>query len=91
MNALKLKGLRIEKGLTQSDMAEIIEKSPDTYAKKERGEVMFTPSEMCLIAVALEMTFALFNLIFFDNNLPFGNFKDACFPCSNSIAETGGE
>ena len=73
MNALKLKSLRIEKGFTQADMAEKIEKSNDSYAKKERGEVEFTPDEMCIVAIALEMDFELFNYIFFDNRLPFGN------------------
>ena len=73
MNALKLKALRIEKGFTQADMAEMIEKSLDSYAKKERGEVIFTPEEMCIVAIALGMTYELFNYIFFDDNLPFGN------------------
>ena len=73
MNALKLKSLRIEKGFTQADMAEKIEKSNDSYAKKERGEVDWTPTEMCIVAIALEMTYELFNYIFFDNHLPFGN------------------
>ena len=78
MNALKLKSLRIEKGYTQADMAEKIEKSNDSYAKKERGEVEWTPEEMCIVAIALDMTFELFNYIFFENGLPF----------SNTIAET---
>ena len=73
MNALKLKGLRIEKGFTQADMAEKIEKSIDSYAKKERGEVEWTPNEMIIVAIALGMTYELFNYIFFDNRLPFSN------------------
>ena len=73
MNALKLKSLRIEKGFTQADMAELIEKSLDSYAKKERGEVEFTTAEMCIVAIALNMTYELFNYIFFDNSLPFSN------------------
>ena len=73
MNALKLKSLRIEKGFTQADMGEMIEKTTDSYAKKERGEVEWTPVEMCIVAIALEMTYELFNYIFFDNKLPFGN------------------
>ena len=73
MNALKLKSLRIEKGYTQSDMAEKIEKSTDSYAKKERGEVEFTPDEMRIVAIALDFDFELFNYIFFGNKLPFGN------------------
>lgn len=73
MNALKLKSLRIEKGLTQADMAEKIEKSNDSYAKKERGEVEWTPDEMRIVAIALDMDFELFNYIFFGNKLPFSN------------------
>jgi transcriptional regulator with XRE-family HTH domain len=73
MNALKLKSLRVEKGLTQADMGEKIEKSNDSYAKKERGEVLFSPDEMCIVAIALDMDYELFNYIFFDNKLPFGN------------------
>ena len=73
MNALKLKSLRIEKGFTQADMGTLIEKTTDSYAKKERGEVEWTPTEMIIVAMALEMTYELFNYIFFDNKLPFGN------------------
>ena len=73
MNASKLRGLRVEKGHTQSSMAKIICRSLDTYAKKERGEVACSPREMCLIATALNMSFDLFNIVFFDGNLPFGN------------------
>ena len=75
MNALKLKSLRIEKGYTQAEMAEKIEKSNDSYAKKERGEVEWTPDEMCIVAIALDMNFELFNYIFFGNKLPFGNIE----------------
>ena len=75
MNALKLKSLRIEKGYTQAEMAEKIEKSNDSYAKKERGEVEWTPDEMRIVAIALEMDFELFNYIFFGNKLPFSNLE----------------
>lgn len=86
MNALKLKSLRIEKGFTQSEMGELIEKSTDSYAKKERGEVEFTPKEMCIVAIALDMTYELFNYIFFDNGLPFGN-SMADIPCEDCRLE----
>lgn len=48
MESLELKGLRISKGKTQTDMAIAIEKSTDSYAKKERGEVLFSPEEMAI-------------------------------------------
>ena len=41
MNSSKLKGIRVEKGKTQKNMAELIGKSLVTYSKKERGEVEF--------------------------------------------------
>ena len=46
MNSSKLKGIRVEKGKTQKNMAELIGKSLVTYSKKERGEVEFSNEEM---------------------------------------------
>lgn len=87
MNSLELKGLRIARGKTQSYMGERIEKSLDSYAKKERGEVLFTPEEMAIVASELEMTFEQFNAIFFTNILPFSNIGNSLSPTGNSIAE----
>lgn len=87
MNSLELKGLRIAKGKTQSYMGERIEKSIDSYAKKERGEVLFTPEEMAIVASELEMTFEQFNAIFFTNKLPFGNNTNDLLPTGNSITK----
>ncbi len=87
MNSLELKGLRIARGKTQSYMGERIEKSLDSYAKKERGEVLFTPEEMAIVASELDMTFEQFNAIFFTSKLPFGNIPEKSNPSGNSIAE----
>ena len=57
-------------------MGEKIEKSVDSYAKKERGEVLLSPDEMCIVAIALGMDYELFNYIFFDGKLPFSNIPD---------------
>ena len=46
MNSSKLKGIRVEKGKTQKNIAELIGKSLVTYSKKERGEVEFSNEEM---------------------------------------------
>lgn len=73
MNALKLKGFRVSKGKTQRDVSEIIEKSLDSYAKKERGEFEFTLNEIVAIAIGLDMNFGEFNAIFFDGKLPYSN------------------
>lgn len=71
MNAQKLKGLRVEKGKTQKDCGDLIEKSHDSYAKKERGEVEITLNESLLLAIELGMDFDQFNAIFYDGRLPF--------------------
>lgn len=72
MNGSKLKGIRVEKGKTQKDMAELIGKSLVTYSKKERGEVDFSNDEMNAIAKALDLTSNQVNAIFFDDSLPKG-------------------
>lgn len=73
MNTSLLKGKRVSQNKTQTDMARVIEKSVDAYAKKERGKVLFTPDEARVIAVSLNLTLEEFNDIFFDSKLPFGN------------------
>lgn len=74
MNTNLLKSVRVKNGKTQTDMASLIEKSIDTYAKKERGEIYFTPAEMIRVLKALNLTFGEFNDIFFNSELQFCNF-----------------
>lgn len=68
-----LKSIRARSGKTQTDMALVIEKSFDSYAKKERGEIYFTPSEMVRVTNELNLTYSEFNAIFFNSELPFSN------------------
>lgn len=42
----RLKGLRAERGLTQVDMAKLLDMNPATYRKKENGERDFTLKEV---------------------------------------------
>lgn len=42
----RLKGLRAELGMTQKQMAELLEMNVDTYRKKENGKREFTLSEV---------------------------------------------
>ena len=53
MKGLQLKGKRVALGLTQADCAKMIEKSTDSYAKKERNEVYFTPAEIAALTKGL--------------------------------------
>ena len=61
MNSSKLKGIRVEKGKTQKNMAELIGKSLVTYSQTER-----------IVAKALDLTSDQVNAIFFDDSLPKG-------------------
>jgi len=72
MNTRELRAERIRQDKSVEYMASVIGKSNDTYAKKERGVVMFQPQEMCAIANDLHLSPADFNSIFFDKKLLFG-------------------
>lgn len=71
MNSMELKFARQRKGLSQKEMGNAIEKSFDSYAKKERGEVSFFPDEILRATLRLDLDYDQFNLIFFDGKLPF--------------------
>lgn len=73
MNTNLLKAARHKNDKTQTDMAVLIEKSLDSYSKKERGEIFFTPTEMVRVSKALNLTFQEFNDIFFNADLQFCN------------------
>lgn len=79
MKSNLLKSKRIERCKTQSFAASLIEKSVDSYAKKERGEVSFTPAEISALTNGFGLTFDEFNGIFFDSKLQFCKYsgKDA--------------
>ena len=50
----KLKGARVEKGLTQREVAEKIGISTVSYTRKENGDYEFTQSEMNKICEILK-------------------------------------
>lgn len=77
MNGLLLKGFRVGKGFTQKDMGDMIEKSTDSYSKKERGEVELTLNESLVIAIGTGMDYEEFNAIFYDGLLPFGKVDES--------------
>lgn len=73
MKENKLKGKRVSLGLTQTDCAKMIEKTTDSYAKKERGEFLFTLAEIAALTKGLNLSFDEFNDIFFGSQLQFCN------------------
>ena len=75
MNTRELRAERIRQNKSVGYMAEVIGKTNDTYAKKERGIVKFSPDEMVVISNDLCLSPAKFNAIFFDSRLLFGKFR----------------
>lgn len=64
MNSIELKFARQRKCRTQKEMADIIGKSLNTYAMKERGEVAFSLEEIVTISLSLGLTAEQINDIF---------------------------
>lgn len=54
---LKLKGKRVEKGLTQDAMSKLLNIEKATYGRKERGDAQFTLYEVKKILEILECNF----------------------------------
>ncbi len=71
MNSMELSFARQRKKRTQQQMAGVIKKSLDSYSKKERDKVSFSPDEIVAVTLDLELTFDQMNDIFFDGHLPF--------------------
>lgn len=73
MNGLELKLARMRSGFSQQEVADELGKKLDSYSKKERGEVNFFSDEILKLTLMFDLTPEQFNLIFFDNKLPFRN------------------
>lgn len=54
---VKLKGKRVEKGITQTEMAKLLNMAVATYNFKENGKVEFSMTECIEIMKILECTF----------------------------------
>lgn len=69
----KLKELREKKGYTIEDMAQLINKSPCNYFKKENGDVKFSVNEAIEISKFLKCKV---ETIFFKNELSENEIKE---------------
>ncbi|UEL47328.1 helix-turn-helix transcriptional regulator [Terrisporobacter hibernicus] len=67
MNNRKLKSLRVEYGLTQKDMANLIKMPVSTYVRKELGNASFTVEEAFKISSAFKISI---EDIFFTQQVP---------------------
>ncbi len=52
----RLKGLRIIKGLTQNEMAQLLDMPKSTYIKKENGKSSFSIEEAIGLSRVLELS-----------------------------------
>lgn len=68
MNTNALRSIRIGQGKDTAHMAKVIGKSNDSYAKKERGDVKFTPSEIELVVNDLDLSPVQMSTIFLTQN-----------------------
>ena len=76
MDTARLRELRAGRQVPLEKLGKVIGKSTVSYGKKERGEVPFIPSEVMALSEFYGLTYEEMNAIFYDNNLPIGNFED---------------
>lgn len=67
MNTLKLKFSRMQKGVTQRQMAKYLDISEKTYSIKETGKSEFDRNEISKIIKALELSTEELYTIFFED------------------------
>lgn len=53
---LRLKEIRVEKGLTQNDLAKILDVSPQAVGRYEAGKRQLDPEQIIKLSLALEVT-----------------------------------
>lgn len=76
MDTTRLRELRAGRRVSLKTLGDVIDKSIVSYSKKERGEVKFQPDEVVALSDFYGLTYDEMNAIFYDNNLPNGNFED---------------
>lgn len=68
MNILELKSRRVRLGLTQKDVADLLEITVSAYTKKENGQSNFTRKELSALKDLLELDNDEFVEIFFEKH-----------------------
>lgn len=76
MDTARLRELRAGRQVPLEKLGKVIGKSTVSYGKKERGEVPFKPSEVLALSKFYGLAYEEMNAIFYDGNLPIGNFDD---------------
>lgn len=72
MKPREIKGARTRLGYTQQFMADQLNMTKDSYAKRETGVVRFTDTQKVQVARLLELTPLQMNDFLYDGALPIG-------------------
>jgi len=75
MNTTRLRELRAGKRVSLDELGKVIGKSKVSYSKKESGEIKFLPDEVIALSKYYDLSYEEMNSIFFDSNLPNGNYE----------------
>ena len=71
MNLTELRVARIRRGVKAQELADAIDRTVDSYIKRENGNVRVTLSDAFTITQVLQLSLEEFVVIFFDGVLPF--------------------
>lgn len=77
MNLTELKVARIRRGVKAQVIADALDKTVDSYIKRENGNVRITLSDAFTITNVLHLSLTEFVTIFFDGDLPFCQESDS--------------
>ena len=76
MNLTELRVARIRRGVKAQELADAIDRTVDSYIKRENGNVRVTLSDALIITQVLSLSLEEFIAIFFDGDLPFSKDGD---------------
>lgn len=96
MNLTELRVARIRRGVKAQELADAIDRTVDSYIKRENGNVRVTLSDALIITQVLSLSLEEFIVIFFDGDLPFSkdgdenyNISQAPFPLKKARERAG--
>lgn len=96
MNLTELRVARIRRGVKAQELADAIDRTVDSYIKRENGNVRVTLSDAFTITQVLQLSLEEFVVIFFDGDLPFSkdseenyNFRQFPFPLKKARERIG--
>lgn len=96
MNLTELKVARIRRNIKAQVIADALDKTVDSYIKRENGNVRITLSDAFTITNVLQLSLSEFVTIFFDGDLPFCkeseenyNYRQYAYPLKEARKRAG--